>query len=212
MAQRNVLRAAAVAASVLIAAAACSSGSDDGGDNGGSAGKTQVYGTDGNIGNALGEDFKEKGSLEGMKGTTPLTKLGDDFQAKLKKVDPKLKDVNYSGEAYDSVVVTALAAEQARSAVGTAVAPYINGVTAGGDKCTDFASCIALVKQGKDIDYDGVTGPLAFTQAGEPSRASFGVLEFGNDNKLDDTKTEYVIAGDEADASKQAPLAPKPAI
>jgi ABC-type branched-subunit amino acid transport system substrate-binding protein len=211
MAQRNVLRAAAVAATVLIAAAACSSGGDDGGDDGGSAGKIQVYGTDGNIGNALGEDFKEKGSLEGMKGTTPLTKLGDDFQAKLKKVDPKLKDVNYSGEAYDAVVITSLAAEYARSAVGSEVAPYINGVTAGGEKCTDYASCVALVKQGKDIDYDGVTGPLAFTQAGEPSRASFGVLEFGNDNKLDDSKTEYVIAGDEADASKQAPPAAKPA-
>lgn len=210
MAQRNVLRAAAVAATVLIAAAACSTGGDDG-EDGGSAGNIQIYGTDGNIGNALGEDFQEEGALEGMKGTTPLTQLGDDFQTKLKAVDPDLQDVNYSGEAYDAVVVTALAAEQARSAVGSAVAPYINGVTAGGEKCTDFASCIALAKAGTDLDYDGVTGPLAFTDAGEPSRASFGVLEFGNDNKLDDSKTEYVIAGDEADASQTAPPPAKPA-
>ncbi|PZS28916.1 MAG: amino acid ABC transporter substrate-binding protein, partial [Pseudonocardiales bacterium] len=64
---------------------------------------TKVYGVDGNMGNALGEKFKTTpGALKGMKGTTPLTKLSDDFKTRVKAVDPKLVDFNYAGESYDA--------------------------------------------------------------------------------------------------------------
>ena len=56
-------------------------------------------------------------------------------------------------------------------------------------------------QSGGNVDYDGVTGPLSFADAGEPAQASFGLLHFGDDNKLDDSKTEFVIAGDEANAA-----------
>lgn len=212
MAQRKTMRAVAVASVVLLAAAACGSG-DDGGGGGdtGSGNKTKkqvkVYGTDGNMGNALGEKFTDQGSLAGMKGTTPLTKLSGDFTSRLKSINPKLKDFNYAGESYDAVVITALASEYAKTNKGTQVAKYINGVTTGGEKCKDFKSCLAMVKQGKDVDYDGVTGPLEFTDPGEPAVASFAILEFGQDNKLDDAKTQYVLAGDAKNATKQAPPA-----
>ena len=50
-------------------------GSGDSGEK-----QVNIYGTDGNMGNALGEDFDEKGALAGMKGTTPLTELGSGLQ------------------------------------------------------------------------------------------------------------------------------------
>ena len=198
-------RAVAVSGAVLLAATACGGGSDsdDAGASGDSGGDKQVnvYGTDGNMGNALGADFTEDGSLAGMKGTTPLTELAGDFTDKLLAVNPDLEDYNYAGESYDAVVLTALAAQAAGSNQATVFAPYINGLTTGGDKCEDFASCLAIINAGGNVDYDGITGPLDFTDAGEPAVASFGLLQFGDDNSLDDDLTEYVLSGDEANAS-----------
>ncbi|MGY5882124.1 ABC transporter substrate-binding protein [Modestobacter lacusdianchii] len=209
-------RATALSGAALIALSACGGGSDDGGgsDSGGEASgekQVNVYGTDGNMGNALGEDFSEQGALAGMKGTTPLTELSGDFTDRLLEVDPDLQDYNYAGESYDAVVLTALAAQMAGSNQATAFAPYINGITFGGEKCDDFASCLEIVNAGGNPDYDGITGPLSFADAGEPAQASFGLLQFGDDNALDDSATEYVIAGDEANAATDegpAPVAP----
>lgn len=151
-----------------------------------------VYGTDGNMGNALGEAVAP-GLLAGMKGTTPLTKLSGDFEAKLKAKDPALIDFNYAGESYDAVVISSLAAEQAKSTAGVDIAANINSVTEGGEKCTSFAQCRDLIRAGTDIDYDGVTGELAFAAAGEPSVGSYGSLEFGPDNKLINPPADFIV-------------------
>ena len=74
-------RAVAVSGAVLLAATACGGGSDSddaaatGGSDGGSK-QVNVYGTDGNMGNALGEDFTEQGALAGMKGTAAPHRAG----------------------------------------------------------------------------------------------------------------------------------------
>jgi ABC-type branched-subunit amino acid transport system substrate-binding protein len=196
-------RATALSGAALLALTACGGSSDSGDTGGGASSEKQVnlYGTDGNVGNALGESFTEKGALQGLKGTTPLTKLSSDFKDRLLAVDPQLKDFNYSAESYDAVTITALAAAMAQSNDATVFGAYVNGVTFGGDKCTDFTSCIAIIAAGGNPDYDGVTGPLAFADPGEPAVASFGVLQFGADNKLDDSLTDYLTVGDEANAA-----------
>ncbi len=148
-------------------------------------GDKSVYGTDGNMGNALGEQFKgEKGALEGMKGTTPLTDLSKDFTDRLLEVDPKLKDFNYAGESYDAVVIAALATIVADSDAGVDIAEELADVTRGGTKCTEFEECKELAEGGEDIDYDGVTGPLELSDAGDPTSASFAILEFQENNQL----------------------------
>jgi ABC-type branched-subunit amino acid transport system substrate-binding protein len=201
-------RNAAVAAAALLVLTACGGGGDDSGGGGDSAAgggggerNGNVYGTDGNMGNALGESFSQQGSLAGMKGTTPLTDLGADFQDRLREIDPNLQDFNYAGETYDAVVVTALAAQAAGTNDANVFKELVNGITFGGEKCTDFAACLEIINNGGNVDYDGISGPLSFTDAGEPAQASFGILQFGEDNKLDQDATEYVIAGDEANAS-----------
>jgi len=151
-----------------------------------------VYGVDGNMGNALGEGLPA-GLLKGMKGTTPLTETSADFKNRLKGVNPALIDFNYAGESYDAVVVSALAAEFVKSTAGTDIAATINSITKGGKKCTSFAECLPLAKAGTDLDYDGVTGPLDFTDAGEPAVGSYGVQTFGADNKLSDPK--FIVVG-----------------
>ena len=201
-------RNAAVAAAALLVLTACGGGGDDSGGGGDSAAgggggerNVNVYGTDGNMGNALGESFSQQGSLAGMKGTTPLTDLGADFQDRLREIDPNLQDFNYAGETYDAVVVTALAAQAAGTNDANVFKELVNGITFGGEKCTDFAACLEVINNGGNVDYDGISGPLSFTDAGEPAQASFGILQFGEDNQLDDSQTDFVIAGDEANAS-----------
>lgn len=217
MVRRSTFRAAAAAGAVLILASACSSGgstSSGGNTSGGatpeSSGPKQVkvYGTDGNVGNALGKEFSTPGALVNMKGTTPLTELNPDFKGRLDKINPNLGGTyNYAAETYDAVTATALASELARSNDATVFAKQINGVTTGGEKCTDFAGCLKIIKAGGDPDYDGISGPLEFVDAGEPSVASFGVLQFGQDNTIDDSQTKFVTIGDPANATKQAPPA-----
>jgi neutral amino acid transport system substrate-binding protein len=155
-----------------------------------------VYGTDGNMGNALGEGVAP-GLLAGMKGTTPLTEISTDFGGRLRAADPGLIDFNYAAESYDAIITSALAAEQAGSTAGVDIAANISALTQGGDKCTQFAQCVALIKEGKDIDYDGVTGELAFGPAGEPSIGSYGSLEFDANNKLIDPPADYIIVNAE---------------
>ena len=204
-------RSIAVTGAALLALTACGGGGEDeGGETGADGGEKQIniYGTDGNMGNALGEDFDDQGALAGMKGTTPLTELGSDFTDRLLEVDPELKDYNYAGETYDAVVVTALAAQMAGTNDAKVFKAYVNGVTFGGDKCEDFAACLDIIKKGGNPDYDGVSGPLAFTDAGEPAEASFGILKFADDNTIHAEDNEYVFAGDEANAAKDEGPAP----
>jgi ABC-type branched-subunit amino acid transport system substrate-binding protein len=147
----------------------------------------------------------KQGALAGMKGTTPLVELSNDFKTRLKQINPNLVDYNYAGETYDAVVIVALAVEEAKTD-GIDYAKHINGITRKGTKCTDFKSCLAIIKGGGDVDYDGASGPLEFAGNGEPLEASYGVLEFGANDRLDDAKTVYKKAS--APASADVPETP----
>ncbi|MCA0143508.1 ABC transporter substrate-binding protein [Blastococcus sp. LR1] len=203
-------RGIAVTGAALLALTACGGGdSGDTADSGDSGEKqVNVYGTDGNMGNALGEDFSEEGALAGMKGTLPLTDLSQEFRDRLMEVDPDLQDFNYAGETYDAVVLVALAAQSAGTNDANVFKDYMNGLTFGGDACEDFASCAEILGGGGNVDYDGQSGPLSFADAGEPAQASFGLQQFGDDNQIDNDATEFVIAGDEANAATDEGPAP----
>ncbi|MDP2292235.1 MAG: ABC transporter substrate-binding protein [Actinomycetota bacterium] len=144
----------------------------------------------------------EGGDLEGFTGTTPLTPLGDDFKARLLEVDPELVDFNYAAEGYDLTLIIALAVAKANDD-GIAYASEIQGITRDGEKCTDFASCMAIIDAGGDPDYDGYSGPITLNGVGDPLEASYGVLTMGADNRIDDEQTEYLPAkaSDDADVA-----------
>ncbi len=139
-----------------------------------------VYGTDGNMGNALAANFDDPSVVAGMKGTLPGVDVSQltDFRDALLAVDPELADFSYSAESYDGIVVMALAATVAGSDDGVAIGAEINEITRGGEKCTSYAECLPLAEAGTDLDYDGVSGELEFIDAGEPSVASILILEF----------------------------------
>ena len=110
--------------------------------------------------------------------------MTDDFKARLATVNGDLKDFAYAPESYDAVVVSALAAEVAKTDVPTDFAKEIPGVTRDGEKCTTFAACKTLIDAGTDIDYDGVSGPIEMSDAGDPQEATIGIYTYGADNKF----------------------------
>ena len=150
----------------------------------------KLYLVDGNTGNALGEKLPA-GLLAGVKGTIPGAAAGAEFQARLKSVDPALKDFSYAAESYDAVNVVALAAVVAESDAGADIAENLMDVTTGGEKCTDFASCKELAEAGTDFDYDGVSGPIEFDENGDPTEASVGVYEYDAKNTIPATAQNY---------------------
>jgi ABC-type branched-subunit amino acid transport system substrate-binding protein len=148
----------------------------------------KTYFVDGNTAD-YSKDFP-KGTLKGVKATYPGAELKSDFKARLLKTNPKLKDFTYGPESYDATVLTALAAEAAKSDDGVALSKKIKEVSEGGEKCTAYADCLALLKDGKDIDYDGVSGPVDMNDTGSPSKATIGIFQYGEDNTY--KNLEYV--------------------
>jgi len=145
-----------------------------------------LYLVDGNTGNALGEKLPA-GTLDGVKGTIPGAENTQDFKDALLSVDPELIDFAYAPESYDAVILAALAAAKAGSDAGVDMAKELVGITNGTDICNDYAGCLALLEEGKDIDYNGRSGAVNFWDAGDPTSASIGVYTFGPDNTLSDT-------------------------
>ena len=151
-----------------------------------------TYFVDGNTANYGEGDAASlpDGTLEGTKGTIPGAETGADFKTRLATVNPKLKDYTYSAESYDATIASALAAIKAKNDSGEAVAKELPGITGGGEKCTEFKACADLLADGKDIDYDGVSGPIELGKTGSPTAASIGIYEYDGKNKI--KPVEYI--------------------
>jgi ABC-type branched-subunit amino acid transport system substrate-binding protein len=148
------------------------------------------------------------GDLAGFSGSTPFGKGGADaaFIERLCSIDPTLTDLSYAAETYDAVTIIALAAELAQSD-GIEYASEINGITRDGEKCTDFVTCVEIIKAGGDPDFDGISGPLTFAGNGEPLEASYGFLTMGDNNRLDPLATTFIdVKGPEELDVPQVPV------
>ncbi|MGH3874041.1 MAG: caspase, EACC1-associated type [Pseudonocardiaceae bacterium] len=153
----------------------------------------RVYGSSANMTNTLAGQVspRDPGVLVGMRGTSPGA--GDEaFANQLRKANPGLRDLDYAAYAYDAVMITALAAAVAGTDEPATVAREINGVTKAGEKCLSFAACMTLVKERKDIDYDGPSGPLEFSDPGEPSSITYVISEIQADGTVKPLRNEKV--------------------
>jgi branched-chain amino acid transport system substrate-binding protein len=149
-----------------------------------------LYFVDGNLAN-FGEDFPP-GSLAGAKGTFPglsldaitdFTDALDEF-VEAEGMDP-LTEYTYAAESYDATVLLALAALAAGSTDSAAMAEKLIEVSGGsgdGEKCESYADCAAIIVGGGTADYDGVSGPITFDEVGDPTEATIGIYQFGEDN------------------------------
>ncbi|HZW43206.1 MAG TPA: ABC transporter substrate-binding protein [Dermatophilaceae bacterium] len=140
----------------------------------------KIYFVDGN----LDLDFsKEKYDLTGMKGTAPAPAEEDPgFNKELKAIDPKIKAFTYSSEAYDTVMMSALAALAAGDDSGEAIASELVKVSKDGTQCSGWEECSKLVEDGEDIDYEGQSGPTDMNETGSLVKGTIGISQFKKGN------------------------------
>ena len=73
----------------------------------------------------------------------------------------------YHYSTYDLMVLTALAVEAGGSYKASDWAPAMREVGAApGEACFTYATCLKLIRDGKEIDYDGVTGSGEYDEGG----------------------------------------------
>lgn len=151
----------------------------------------KVYGSDGMRSEELAQRVSpdDPSVLQGMRGTAGDPSADPAFIERLQAAAPTLKDTVYAAHTFDCVTVIALAAQAAGSTAPARIAEAMQGVTRGGERCTSYADCIALIEGGTDIDYDGPSGPLEFTDAGEPERTVYEIWEFDASGTLQSIDT-----------------------
>lgn len=144
----------------------------------------QTYFVDGNTADYGDEDF----DLEGVKATFPAAaEVPVDFNKKLDDIvaPKKLNDYTYGAQSYDALMLIALAAETAGDDAGLALSKELINVSAEGTACSAYAECLALVQDGEDINYEGISGPVDLNDTGSVSKATIGIQEYQADNSYE---------------------------
>jgi branched-chain amino acid transport system substrate-binding protein len=106
-------------------------------------------------------------------GTGPGTVSGpryDAFQAAFtKKYGVGANPGTFSPNVYDAVYLVALAMQASGKSDSASIKGALTGVSAGGTPygATDWPQAAADAKAGKDINYEGVTGPVDFDASGD---------------------------------------------
>ena len=161
-----------------------------------------LYVTDGLQANDLYElvDKADPASTAGIRGTAASAAPEDGasfFPDAFKAFAPDVESPIYSAQSYDCVILFALAAEKSQSDAPFDIAKEMVNVSNGegddAEKCNTYADCLALLKEDKDIDYDGASGALDFSEFGEPSAGSYDVYTFIDDGTYE--VDEQVVVG-----------------
>ena len=150
---------------------------------------SKVYLVDGNVSNY--KDVFTDFSIEGAQGTIPGVVATDEIKKKFLEVNPDLTDFSYAAESYDATILVALAAIAGGKADGATIKANLKAVSEGGEKVTDFKTAVQMLADGKDIDFDGLSGPITFDDNGDPTEAYVGIYKFNADNTNTATKSEY---------------------
>lgn len=92
---------------------------------------------------------------------------------------------SYSIQYYDLLVSTALAIEKSGEINSPSWSDAMHAVTNGeGEQVNTYADGIAAIRAGKEINYDGVTGTMDFTETGVPA-GIYGIFKWTSPDNLE---------------------------
>lgn len=92
---------------------------------------------------------------------------------------------SYATQYYDLLVVTALAIEKAGKIDAKKWTKAMYEVTSGdGEVVYTYEQGIKLLREGKDINYDGVTGSMEYTDTGVVA-GNFGIFKWSDDQQIE---------------------------
>jgi branched-chain amino acid transport system substrate-binding protein len=136
-------------------------------------------------------DASNPSVLDGMFGISQTTKGSGDFQERLAA---RAGDyLAYGAEGYDCVILMALAARIVGDPNdGEAMMAAIAGLTHDGEECRTYGECAALIDEGKDIDYRGVSGPINLSAEGDPTIGVYSIHTWEDGGNAVTLSTETV--------------------
>ncbi len=119
--------------------------------------------------------------VEGIKGITTSFPENLDFTRRIMEFAPEIGCPSCPRHAYDATVIMVLAALSAQTVEPSEYVNEISDVTRDGEKCQSFSDCLDLVVEGKDIDYDGVSGAIELDDAGDPTEGIYEISRYNTD-------------------------------
>jgi branched-chain amino acid transport system substrate-binding protein len=142
--------------------------------------KMQIYTADGMQGSSFykGVDANNPAVVKGIKGTAPAAAVAGVTHPFLTEFAKTKVDTIFSSYYYDCALLLALAAQKAGSDDPAKIKDEVVNVSEDGEKCQTYKDCLALLKDGKDIDYDGAAGPEDLTDIGEPHIGVYDVWSY----------------------------------
>jgi branched-chain amino acid transport system substrate-binding protein len=145
--------------------------------------KIQIYTADGMQSSKFGEsvDPANPGVIANIKGTAPSAAPAGVTHPFIAKYAATGKDTIFSSYYYDCTLLVALSAQAAGSDDPAKIKAKMLKVAEDGTKCQTYADCLALLKQGTDIDYDGASGSVDLSKVGEPTAGVYDVWAYKAD-------------------------------
>ncbi|HPT18760.1 MAG TPA: ABC transporter substrate-binding protein [Methanothrix sp.] len=126
-----------------------------------------------NLADLVGKDSEGRYIAAGLQGLTPDKSAGAKAYESFAEqyVEEYHKDPGiYCSNSYDALAVVALAMEEAGEATGSAAAASIRKVAnAPGVEVSDLGEALKLIREGKDINYQGASGEISFDENGDVS-------------------------------------------
>ncbi len=115
--------------------------------------------------------------------------FADTFKA---ATNADLADNYWAAQCHDQINLVALAVEKAKSTKGADLVQAIRDVSRPpGDEVYDFASGVQLIRQGKDINYQGASGNVDFNDEGNiAADMAVWVIEKGKLKQVDSYPAE----------------------
>ena len=146
-------------------------------------GAARYFVSDGLAGEDMAErvDADDPSAVAGFSGTSsyPLAdppRRNAEFESRFDRNE--IPSLVFTAHTYDAVVVMALAALAAKSTDPSRYVSEVADVTGGGTKCRSYAECAGLVRNGADIDYEGISGPIDLDENGNISRGFYAVWTY----------------------------------
>ncbi len=146
---------------------------------------------DENLADAAGSDKV----VEGLKGTTPKATRGAGYQSYENSYKEEYGESPgiYSPHTYDAVAIAALATQEAGVYDGSKIKEHILSVSnPPGQKVSDLGEAIDLLKQGKEINYQGASSQITYDNVGDVTTGSIqtwwfenGKIKYGKEIPLD---------------------------
>jgi ABC-type branched-subunit amino acid transport system substrate-binding protein len=122
----------------------------------------------------IGEQATE--GLHGVAPTAGKTPLRDQLDALFRREAPGKPVTGFESTGFDATVLVSLSAIAAGSSDPAEIKEHMRDVSGPGGTKYDFTQLPQAIKDlraGRDIDYEGVSGPIDWDEAGDPSATKF---------------------------------------